>query len=152
MPSFSAIHLKIESTKAIKSSLYHFPPHYFEKTRKTWHWECGLLPQQTLSSSPLLLPNPISFQLSPSPDASPQVKPSSSFYTICVLNCSCLKILSGCFGLKVLEGLKYANSHEWVKHEGSVATIGISDHAQVTKTELIWPSLDQIRLKEREIM
>jgi len=31
----------------------------------------------------------------------------------------------------VLEGLKYANSHEWVKHEGSVATIGITAHAQV---------------------
>lgn len=31
----------------------------------------------------------------------------------------------------VLDGLKYASSHEWVKHEGSVATIGITDHAQV---------------------
>lgn len=31
----------------------------------------------------------------------------------------------------VLEGLKYAASHEWVKHEGSVATIGITHHAQV---------------------
>lgn len=34
-------------------------------------------------------------------------------------------------GIAVLDGLKYANSHEWVKHEGSVATIGITDHAQV---------------------
>ena len=31
----------------------------------------------------------------------------------------------------VLDGLKYATSHEWVKHEGPVATIGITDHAQV---------------------
>ena len=31
----------------------------------------------------------------------------------------------------VLDGLKYASSHEWVKHEGPVATIGITDHAQV---------------------
>ncbi|MFS8029959.1 putative glycine cleavage system H-protein/Simiate [Helianthus anomalus] len=38
--------------------------------------------------------------------------------------------LSRCFS-SVLDGLKYANSHEWVKHEGSVATIGITDHAQV---------------------
>lgn len=30
-----------------------------------------------------------------------------------------------------LDGLKYTSSHEWVKHEGSVATIGITDHAQV---------------------
>lgn len=32
----------------------------------------------------------------------------------------------------VLDGLKYSNSHEWVKHEGSVATVGITDHAQVS--------------------
>lgn len=31
----------------------------------------------------------------------------------------------------VLDGLKYAPSHEWVKHDGPVATIGITDHAQV---------------------
>ena len=34
-------------------------------------------------------------------------------------------------GIVVLDGLKYANSHEWVKHEGGVATVGITDHAQV---------------------
>lgn len=51
--------------------------------------------------------------------------------------------VSGRFGLQlprgchfvlfcaVLDGLKYATSHEWVKHEGSVATVGITDHAQV---------------------
>ncbi|KAG5540076.1 hypothetical protein RHGRI_020342 [Rhododendron griersonianum] len=38
--------------------------------------------------------------------------------------------LSRCFST-VLEGLKYASSHEWVKVDGSVATIGITDHAQV---------------------
>ncbi|KAG9452247.1 hypothetical protein H6P81_005151 [Aristolochia fimbriata] len=37
--------------------------------------------------------------------------------------------VSRCFST-VLDGLKYAPSHEWVKHEGSVATIGITDHAQ----------------------
>ena len=31
---------------------------------------------------------------------------------------------------KVLEGLKYAESHEWVKVEGDIAVIGISDFAQ----------------------
>ena len=31
----------------------------------------------------------------------------------------------------VPEGLKYADSHEWAKVEGDVATIGISDFAQV---------------------
>ncbi|KAI4962919.1 hypothetical protein ZWY2020_024614 [Hordeum vulgare] len=33
----------------------------------------------------------------------------------------------------VIDGLKYTSSHEWVKNDGSVATIGISDHAQVNK-------------------
>lgn len=37
----------------------------------------------------------------------------------------------------VLDGLKYATSHEWVKHEGSVATIGITDHAQVSITSYL---------------
>jgi glycine cleavage system H protein len=31
----------------------------------------------------------------------------------------------------VLDGLKYTTTHEWVKHEGDVATVGITDHAQV---------------------
>lgn len=34
-------------------------------------------------------------------------------------------------GFAVLDGLKYASSHEWVKHDGPVATVGITDHAQV---------------------
>ena len=31
---------------------------------------------------------------------------------------------------KILEGLKYSESHEWVKVEGNVAYIGVSDFAQ----------------------
>jgi glycine cleavage system H protein len=31
---------------------------------------------------------------------------------------------------KVLEGLLYSDSHEWVKVEGDVATIGVTDYAQ----------------------
>ena len=31
---------------------------------------------------------------------------------------------------KILEGLCYSESHEWVKVEGNVATIGVSDYAQ----------------------
>jgi glycine cleavage system H protein len=31
----------------------------------------------------------------------------------------------------VAEGYNYAKSHEWVKVDGDVATVGISDHAQV---------------------
>ncbi|RWV93740.1 hypothetical protein GW17_00043779 [Ensete ventricosum] len=39
--------------------------------------------------------------------------------------------------LAVIDGLKYTSSHEWVKHEGSVATIGITDHAQ-RKREFVY--------------
>ncbi|KAJ0779098.1 putative glycine cleavage system H-protein/Simiate [Helianthus annuus] len=48
--------------------------------------------------------------------------------------------LSRCFS-SVLDGLKYANSHEWVKHEGSVATIGITDHAQDHLGEVVFVDL-----------
>ena len=31
---------------------------------------------------------------------------------------------------KILEGLKYSESHEWVKVEGNIAVIGVADFAQ----------------------
>ena len=31
---------------------------------------------------------------------------------------------------KILEGLKYSESHEWVKVDGSIAYVGVSDYAQ----------------------
>ncbi|RRT47442.1 hypothetical protein B296_00036698 [Ensete ventricosum] len=34
----------------------------------------------------------------------------------------------------IIEGLKYTGSHEWVKQEGSVATVGITDHAQLPES------------------
>lgn len=34
-----------------------------------------------------------------------------------------------------MDGLKYAKSHEYVKMDGDVATVGISDFAQVRFTE-----------------
>ncbi|KAJ6797397.1 glycine cleavage system H protein 3, mitochondrial-like [Iris pallida] len=45
--------------------------------------------------------------------------------------------ISRCFS-SVLDGLKYSKSHEWVKHEGSVATIGITDHAQGHLGEVVF--------------
>ncbi|XP_021893604.1 glycine cleavage system H protein 1, mitochondrial [Carica papaya] len=50
--------------------------------------------------------------------------------------------LSRCFST-VLEGLKYAASHEWVKHEGSVATIGITHHAQEHLGEVVFVELPE---------
>ncbi|CDP12988.1 unnamed protein product [Coffea canephora] len=48
--------------------------------------------------------------------------------------------LSRCFST-VLEGFKYANSHEWVKHEGPVAAVGITDHAQDHLGEVVFVEL-----------
>lgn len=39
--------------------------------------------------------------------------------------------LSVPWGCAVVDGLKYQKSHEWIKVEGDIATIGISDFAQV---------------------
>ncbi len=38
----------------------------------------------------------------------------------------------------VPEGLKYSKDHEWVKVEGNVATIGITDHAQHALGDIVF--------------
>ena len=42
---------------------------------------------------------------------------------------------------RVPEELRYTKSHEWVKVEGSVATIGITDHAQAALTDIVFVDL-----------
>src|SRR3954469_11353088 len=39
---------------------------------------------------------------------------------------------------KVPADLKYANSHEWVRVNGDVATVGITDHAQHELTDIVF--------------
>ena len=39
---------------------------------------------------------------------------------------------------KVPPDLKYANSHEWVRVSGDVATVGITDHAQHELTDVVF--------------
>ncbi|XP_057976706.1 glycine cleavage system H protein 3, mitochondrial isoform X2 [Malania oleifera] len=58
------------------------------------------------------------------------------------LNFSPAFSLSRCFST-VLGGLKYATSHEWVKHEGPVATIGITHHAQDHLGEVVFVELPE---------
>lgn len=41
----------------------------------------------------------------------------------------------------VLPGLKYTRDHEWVKVEGNLARIGITDHAQTELTEIVFVEL-----------
>jgi glycine cleavage system H protein len=40
--------------------------------------------------------------------------------------------------------LKYAKSHEWVRVDGGVATIGITDHAQHELTDVVFVELPAI--------
>jgi len=41
----------------------------------------------------------------------------------------------------VLPDLKYTKDHEWVKAEGNLARIGITDHAQTELTEIVFVEL-----------
>ncbi|MGP1392851.1 MAG: glycine cleavage system protein GcvH [Candidatus Cryptobacteroides sp.] len=42
---------------------------------------------------------------------------------------------------KVIEGLLYSESHEWVKVEGDIATIGVSDFAQKEMGDITYVDL-----------
>ena len=41
----------------------------------------------------------------------------------------------------VLDNLKYTDQHEWVKLDGDVATVGITDHAQGALGDLVFVEL-----------
>ena len=42
---------------------------------------------------------------------------------------------------KVPKELRYTKSHEWVKVDGSSATIGVTDHAQAQLTDIVFVDL-----------
>ncbi len=44
----------------------------------------------------------------------------------------------------VLPDLKYTKDHEWVKVEGNLARIGITDHAQAELTEIVFVELPSV--------
>lgn len=44
----------------------------------------------------------------------------------------------------VLEGLKYTKEHEWIKVEGGVATIGITDFAQGELGDVVFVELPKV--------
>ena len=46
--------------------------------------------------------------------------------------------------MNVPEGLKYTEEHEWVRVEGNIGTIGITDHAQSELGDLTYVELPQI--------
>ena len=45
---------------------------------------------------------------------------------------------------KVIEGLRYSEDHEWVKVEGNVAVIGISDFAQKELGDITYADLPEV--------
>ena len=45
---------------------------------------------------------------------------------------------------KVVEGLLYSEDHEWIKVEGNVATIGITDLAQDQLGEIVYVELPEV--------
>jgi glycine cleavage system H protein len=45
------------------------------------------------------------------------------------------------------EDLRYAETHEWVKLEGDVATVGITDHAQAELTDIVYVELPAVGTK-----
>ncbi len=46
--------------------------------------------------------------------------------------------------MNIPEGLRYNTSHEWVRLEGEIATIGITDHAQDELTDVVFVELPPI--------
>ncbi len=45
---------------------------------------------------------------------------------------------------KIIEGLKYSESHEWVKVEGNVAVVGVSDFAQKEMGDITYVDLPDV--------
>ena len=45
---------------------------------------------------------------------------------------------------KVPNELRYTKSHEWVKVEGDIATVGITDHAQAQLTDIVFVDLPAV--------
>ncbi|XP_030546468.1 glycine cleavage system H protein 2, mitochondrial [Rhodamnia argentea] len=58
---------------------------------------------------------------------------------------SCLRISVSHRGFStVLKDFKYCDSHEWVKVEGSSATVGITDHAQDHLGDVVYVELPEV--------
>ncbi|QVK21308.1 glycine cleavage system protein GcvH [Mycoplasmatota bacterium] len=46
--------------------------------------------------------------------------------------------------MKIVEGLFYSNDHEWIKVEGKIATVGITDFAQSQLGEIVFVELPDL--------
>jgi glycine cleavage system H protein len=46
--------------------------------------------------------------------------------------------------MNVPKNLQYAKSHEWVRLEGDIAVVGITDHAQHELTDIVYVELPEV--------
>lgn len=45
---------------------------------------------------------------------------------------------------KLIEGLKYSETHEWVKVEGDIATVGVTDFAQSEMGDITYVDMPEV--------
>ena len=45
---------------------------------------------------------------------------------------------------KLIEGLKYSETHEWVKVEGDIATVGVTDFAQSERGDITYVDMPEV--------
>ncbi len=60
---------------------------------------------------------------------------------------ACVNLPAQFMSANVPDDLKYAKSHEWVRVNGGVATVGITDHAQHELTDIVFVELPQVGRK-----
>ena len=49
--------------------------------------------------------------------------------------------------MRIIEDLKYSNDHEWVKAEGNMAYVGITDYAQHALGDIVYVELPEVGSK-----
>ena len=45
---------------------------------------------------------------------------------------------------KIIDGLRYADSHEWVSVDGNIATVGITDYAQHALGNIVYVDMPEV--------
>ncbi|MGP8073571.1 MAG: glycine cleavage system protein GcvH [Thermoplasmata archaeon] len=56
---------------------------------------------------------------------------------------------------KIPSELRYRKTHEWVRVEGTVATVGITDHAQSQLTDIVFvnlPTVGKVVAKDQSVL
>ena len=55
---------------------------------------------------------------------------------------------------EVPENLRYTKTHEWVKQEGNICIVGITDYAQGQLTDIVYVDLPKVgkKLKKGEVL